>query len=383
MKTRSGYTYFDPQNQKWTARITFTDSRGKRRQLRRVADSEAGANKLLRKLLNDFETKGEKAIDAEKMTFSDLAAAYRAFKVKPAEYVGDRKTAGLRSFKSTGHRIDVLVTYFGKTRLRAITPGAVAQFKEDRLKVKTRSGKDRSITAVNRELETLRAILRYAKGEGWIDRSPFENVSTPVISKADETKRDRVLSRSEEEKLLLACADGTPREHLRPLIVAALDSGARRGELLALTWDDINLVSGVIRLRALTTKTLTERFVPISSRLADELRTLLQRFPDRDLVFGITLKFQHSWETACKKAGLSDLRFHDLRSTFCTRLIGAGMPIEQVAKLSGHSQLSTLYAHYLSTTAETIEKAADLLNQLNAGDLNKSEGEDTQHEFIN
>jgi len=368
MKTRSGYTYFDQQNKRWTARITFTDSRGKRRQLRRVADSEAGAGKILRKLLNDFETKGEKAIDAEKMTFSDLAAAYRAFKVKPAEYVGDRKTAGLRSFKSTGHRIDVLVAYFGKSRLRSITPGAVAQFKEDRLKVKTKGGKDRSITAVNRELETLRALLRYAKGEGWLDRSPFENVSTPVISKADETKRDRVLSRDEETKLLLACADGTPREHLRPLIVGALDTGARKGELLALTFNDVDLVSGVIRLRALTTKTLTERFVPISSRLADELRTLRQRFPDRDLVFGITLKFQHSWETACRLAGISDLRFHDLRASFCTRLISAGMPIEQVAKLSGHTQLSTLYAHYLSTTQETIEKAANLLNQMHATD---------------
>jgi len=76
MKKRTGYVYFDHQKQTWTARITFTDEFGKRRNVRRSADSEATADKILRKPLNDLETKGEKAIDAERMTFSDLAERY-------------------------------------------------------------------------------------------------------------------------------------------------------------------------------------------------------------------------------------------------------------------------------------------------------------------
>ena len=86
---RTGYVYFDESTTRWTARVAFTDSTGKKRNVRRVADSESKAEKLLRKLLNDLETKGEKTIDAEKMTFSELAEQYKSFKVKPPEYRND------------------------------------------------------------------------------------------------------------------------------------------------------------------------------------------------------------------------------------------------------------------------------------------------------
>ena len=64
---RTGYSYFHESSNRWTARVTFTDSNGKKRNVRRVADSESKAQKLPRKLLNDLETKGEKTNDAEKM----------------------------------------------------------------------------------------------------------------------------------------------------------------------------------------------------------------------------------------------------------------------------------------------------------------------------
>ena len=63
---RTGYVYFDESTTRWTARVTFTDSNGKKRNVRRAADSESKAQKLLRKLLSDLETKGEKAIASEK-----------------------------------------------------------------------------------------------------------------------------------------------------------------------------------------------------------------------------------------------------------------------------------------------------------------------------
>jgi integrase len=373
MANRTGYVYQDKSTGKWTARVTFTDSRGKKRNVRRVAENKTAAKALLRELLSKLEGKGESSIDAEKITFRELAEKYKAFKVKPAEYVGDRKTGGLRSVLSVEYRIAALLDYFGKMRLRSITPGEIENFKSERLATKTKNGEARSIAAVNRELEILRAMLRFAKGEGWLDRSPFENVSTPLISKADETKRDRILSRDEEERLLLACAEGTPREHLRPLILSALDTGCRKGELLSLTWNDVHFDSRVIIVRALTTKTLTARVVPMSERLFLELQRLSTAFSDRERVFGISVKFQHGWETACRIAEIDDLHFHDLRATFCTRLIEAGMQIEQVAKLSGHTQLSTLYAHYLSSTAETISRAASILNAMNGSTLSGNE----------
>ena len=261
------------------------------------------------------------------------------------------------------HRINALLDYFGDIKLRSITPGVISTFKSECLKVKTRNGQQRSIAAVNRELEVLRAMMRYAKAEGWIDRTPFEMASETLISKADEGKRDRILSRDEEIKLLNVCTK--EREHLRPLVIAALDTGCRKGELLSLEWKDIDLEHRVIRIRAMTTKTLTERIVPISDRLPLELQSLKDQFPTRDRVFGISVKFQHSWETACRLAELNNLRFHDLRATFCTRLIEAGLSIEMVAKISGHTQLETLYKHYLRRNQATLDKAVGVLNQLN------------------
>jgi integrase len=121
-------------------------------------------------------------------------------------------------------------------------------------------------------LALLRSVFNFAKREGFITKTPFE-MGAPLISAADETKRDRVLSRQEVEKLLLALSDER-RLHIRALVVAALDSGARKNELLTLRWSDVDLLSGVITVRAFNTKTAKSRQVPISARLKDELERI-------------------------------------------------------------------------------------------------------------
>src|SRR5260370_37784356 len=112
-----------------------------------------------------------------------------------------------------------------------------------------------SVAAVNRELELLRAVLRFAQREGWIVKSPFE-LGAPLISKVSETRRDRVLSFAEEARLLAACTD--KRAHLRPLLITALDTGMRRGELFKLAWSDVDFNANLIRVRATNTKTRSE-----------------------------------------------------------------------------------------------------------------------------
>ena len=178
-------------------------------------------------------------------------------------------------------------------------------------------------------------------------------------------RRTRVLAREEETRLFEACGPDTPRAHLLPLTVCALDTGMRRGEILSLEWKDIDLDARSITVRAMTTKTLTSRVVPVSGRLAVALESLANG-PDRvGPVFGMVGDFKRSWRTACRLAGIIDLHFHDLRATFATRLIHAGMPVEQVAKITGHTQLSTLYAHYIRNTASAVERAASLLDSIN------------------
>jgi len=351
---------------KFYARITYTDSQGKRHDLTRRAIDRKDAKRIIKEVLEDVETKGEKAIEASRATFRDLAERYSAVRVKPAEYRNDRKIAGMRDHTTAAGHVRALVEYFGPMKLRDITAGKIEAFKQFRLATpKARGGKERSIANVNRTLTRLRAMFRFAVAEGWLDYSPFDRASTPIISKADEVRRTRVLSREEEARLLEACGPNSPRAHLAPLVLAALDTGCRRGELLYLTWLNLDFTNRQINICAMTTKTLTSRIVPVSARLFAALQRLYNERKNDGLIFGTVGDFKRSWKTACKLAGIEGLRFHDLRATFATRLIHAGMPVEQVAKITGHTQLSTLYSHYIRNTASAVERAASLLDSIN------------------
>jgi integrase len=304
------------------------------------------------------------AHEASAITFKTVADQYSAHKVRPAQYRNDRKIAGLRSERTARLRIAVLVEYFGEMPIDRITPATpVERFKLERLNTRTRNKTERQIASVNRELEQLRAILRYARNEGLITASPFERSSSPLISKADETKRTRVLSREEEIRLLKACE--TPeRDHLIPLIIFAVDTGMRKGEMLSLTWADVNFKARSITVRATTTKTLQSRVVPISRRLLAYLRPMLSRAgnsPNTIPVFTLR-KWQNGWVSACRDAKIDGLRWHDLRATFITRCVERGVPVELVAKISGHQDVATLYAHYLRSSASALDAVRTALD---------------------
>jgi integrase len=136
--------------------------------------------------------------------------------------------------------------------------------------------------------------------------------------------------------------------------------------MLTLEWRDVNLDARCITVRDLNTKTLTSRVVPASTRLAVALERLYNERPDEGLVFGITDNFSRSWSTACRIAGITGLRFHDLRATFASRLIFAGMQVAEVAKFTGHSNLQTLYALYLRVNGSSVERAACPLDSTNS-----------------
>jgi len=114
----------------------------------------------------------------------------------------------------------------------------------------------------------------------------------------------------------------------------------------------------------MNTKTLTARVVPVSARLLAALQSLYNKRTDDGLVFD-SGDFKRSWRTACKLAGVVGCHFHDLRATFATRLISAGMRVAEVAKITRRSNLQTLYAHYLRVNGDAVERAASLLDRMN------------------
>jgi integrase len=332
--------------------------------LQRRGQSKAHARDLLHALLRDIDATDGQAPRNERKTFAELCDYFEKHYVKAAEYVDGRKVAAVRSLGTAKGQLKVLRDYFGSCRLRSITHGDVRQFRADRLAQETRTKTQRTIASVNRELSMLRRMLNVAQREGWILRSPFA-AGDSLISLADENKREHILTREEEMKLLASC-DTQQRAHLKGILMCALDTGMRQGEIFSLRWCDVDLENGVLNIQAFHTKTMKDRQVAITTRLKLQLERLRADAPDNPdgLVFGILDNVKRSFTAARGKAGLNDLRFHDLRHTAATRLVGAHIPLSEVGRVLGHTQANTTY-RYVNANVETAKRAAAALDAFN------------------
>jgi len=230
--------------------------------------------------------------------------------------------------------------------------------------------------------------MNFAKREGWILYSPFERGS-PLISKSDENRRDRILSYDEEERLLTACDVSTVeyerygkkieakisfkaierKQILKVIIIMALDTAMRRGEIFKTIWQDVDFTNHTITIRAVNSKTARERVVGITPRLFDELHKLWNQSPKMlELhLFGLdkpNSTIKQSWKTVCDLAKLDDFHFHDCRHSAITRLISTGTPSATIMKISGHTQMTT-FQRYNNPNSESVKQAAMCLQELN------------------
>lgn len=343
------------------ARVRWTEN-GKRKEKAKKAQNNTHAHQLIKKMLRELDDFGANSLDHERMTFEQLANLYEQDHMQPAQYVDGRKVSGLRSLHTQKYTLAILKEEFGKRKLRSITYGDISRFRTLRINTPTIYKKPRSVTTVNRELEVLRNMFNYAFREGWLLRNPFTS-GPPLIQKAHEKKRERILTEPEEELLLAACVGR--RTHLKPMIICALDTGMRRGEIITLSWQDVDLESRLVNIKAYHTKTEQERTLALTERLYNELMALSAASsgqPDK-LVFGVTNNIKRSFGSACKTAGIEGLRFHDLRHTFATRLIENGVPAEIVSKLLGHNNLNTT-TRYVNTNAQTARMAVAALESI-------------------
>jgi integrase len=205
---------------------------------------------------------------------------------------------------------------------------------------------------VNRDLECLRHILFWAVDEGLLLTNPLNRMRLER-----ERKRKRpVMSVAEEDLLLPSAAD-----HLRIIVIAALDSGLRRGELLAQRWEDIDFARRLLFVSKSKTPEGEFREVPLTARFFNLLSEMRQ---DTGLIFAFKGKpirsIKTAWRTALTRAGIRRSRFHDLRHTFNSRLIDAGVIREVRMSLMGHSlgdDPQATYSHVeLPVKREAIRK---------------------------
>src|SRR5262249_34682854 len=157
--------------------------------------------------------------------------------------------------------LKTLKAHFGKQKVGSITKTTIQRFKTERLAtpIVFRNGKgeitktrQRAVASVHRELALLRSMLLFAVEEGWLTASPFSRKSKLIVT-AHERKRERIITRDEESRLLMACTGYS--KHLRPILICALDTGMRKGEILTLTWHNVDLNAGSITVTARNSKT--------------------------------------------------------------------------------------------------------------------------------
>ncbi len=157
----------------------------------------------------------------------------------------------------------------------------------------------------------------------------------------------RYLALEECRALVEACDP-----HLEPIVVTALNTGMRRGEILPLKWDQVDLQHGFILLRSDETKSGERREVPINATLRATLQGITRRLDVPYVFFDPATgkpygEVKRSFQSALRRAKIQDFHFHDLRHTFASHLVMAGVDLTTVKELLGHKNITTTlrYAH--------------------------------------
>ena len=237
-----------------------------------------------------------------------------------------------------------------------ISPAVISQCKEQLLKEKTPKGAFRSQSTANRYLAALSGAFSIAVREwNWLKENPVSKISRYKEGKP----RDRFLSKEEIEKLLTTCKKSRS-PHLYPVTLFAVCSGARKGEILSLTWDDVDFSRNTAIFR--DTKNGETRTIPLSPVLASCLleekkkRVILSQFVFPSANGKKPADIKAAWERAVKEAGL-EICFHTLRHTAASHLTMGGASALEVGAVLGHKTLAMIkrYSHLsVSSTARVI-----------------------------
>lgn len=260
-----------------------------------------------------------------------------------------------------------------------ITANEVEKHTTARRKAGTKVG------TANRDLVALKSALSRALAWGLIDHHPLAKVKPSkdkhsgvvrYLGSVDEgeeqrlreqlVKRDREAidarartiagGRAQHADVKPLPADGFA-DHLTPIVLVAMNTGLRRGELTSLTWADVDLKHKRVTIRAGHSKSGSARHVPLNSEAVATLERWKKQKPTGRLFEVGSIKT--AWSTLMTDAKIAGFRFHDLRHHFASKLVQAGVPLNTVRDLLGHADLKmTLrYAHLApSDTASAVER---------------------------
>lgn len=256
----------------------------------------------------------------------------------------------------------------GHLSLADLNAAAIVQCRNDLMGTITRRKRPMSASTVVRYMAALSHAMNIAmKDWGWLEDTPMRKVSKP----REPRGRDRFLSDAERTALLSACQNSSSR-WLYTVVVLALSTGMRSGEILGLHWAQVDLTRGQVLLR--DTKNGSSRAVPLAGLALELMQTASKiRRIDTDLVFygnepkrpGVAIRavdLKKPWTTAVAKAKLVDFRFHDLRHSAASYLAMNGATAIEIAAILGHKTLQMVkrYSHLANShTAKVVASMND------------------------
>jgi len=327
----------------WRARVRKQGYPERNKTFRRKTDAEAWARSL------------EQRIDRSQ-SIPDQASTRRTVAEAIDRYLNETLPfkKSNRDQKNVKTRLHWWKDQLGTYALYSVTPAEIVECR-DALR------KGRQPATVNRYLSALSAVFRTAVDEWyWLEDSPMRRVR-----KLGEPKgRTRFLNDDERDALLRECK-ASDSVLLYPVVVLALSTGMRQGEVLSLTWQQVGLKRQKITL--FDTKNDETRVVPLKGLALDVMREHGKvRHIDSPYVFpskdgSKPAEIRQSWCRALKRAGIKDFRFHDLRHSAASYLAMSGASLAEIAEVLGHRTLQMVkrYSHF------TEQHTAGIVGRMN------------------
>lgn len=266
------------------------------------------------------------------------------------DYIEEYAKSHKRSWKEDQRRINKHIKpKLGKRRIDAIR-------RADVMNLHGSLGKDHKYEA-NRVLALVSVIFEYARKQGHIDEAAVNPARG--IDKFKEQKRDRWIKPEEMPKLIEAIGKCS-NVYVRSALMLYLLTGLRKNELLRAKWEDVDLSRGEIRLPE--TKAGRVHILPLSDAAIAILRTIPKQ-EDNPYVFpgrrngGHLIGIQKFWEDIREKAGMADVRLHDLRRTVGSWMATGGQSIQVIGKVLNHADLATTQKVYAHLSEDPVRQA--------------------------
>lgn len=345
--------------------ISWTDKKGiQHKEKTRLTSADDAREVLVEKLRAVKLMRHPYLKDDQKMTFAKFAEKFEK------EFKGLRRRHRKFSESSRINYIGFmkkLVGHFGELNISEINESDVDEYisKRESETVRGLGKKKLSPCTINREVGTLRLALNWAVKIKIIGQNPL----------AEKLSRENLFDEKPREKYFydeeLSAVIATAREPWKKFILIGINTGMRLEEVLGLRWDEVDTKHAIITLPPERTKGNKGREVELNETMVDLFKALkMQRgeseieyiFPSPKTGKPYVKTFSNTWKRLLKRAGIKrPLLFHDLRRTFITKAIGAGVGVKDVQEQVGHEDATTTLKNYAQATKAGKKRAVALV----------------------